>query len=31
MTISAEKAGKIYDTIMNIDNLSTIKDLTKLF
>jgi 2-methylcitrate dehydratase PrpD len=31
MTVSANKARKIYDTIMNVDHLSTIKDLTKLF
>lgn len=30
MTISANKARKIYDTIMDVENLSTIKDLTKL-
>ncbi len=30
MTISKNKARKIYDTIMNIENLATIKDLTKL-
>jgi 2-methylcitrate dehydratase PrpD len=31
MTVSANKARKIYDTIMDVDNLATIKDLTKLF
>ncbi len=30
MTVSVNKARKIYDTIMDIDNLSTIKDLTRL-
>ena len=31
MTISAARAQEIYDTIMNIENLSSIKDLTVLF
>jgi len=31
MTISANRARKIYDAIMDLENLSTIKDLTKLF
>ena len=31
MTISADTAQKIYDTIMDIDNITSIKDLTKLF
>ena len=31
MTVSSNKARRIYDTIMNVDHLSTIKDLTKLF
>jgi 2-methylcitrate dehydratase PrpD len=31
MTISANRARKIYDAIMDLENFSTIKDLTKLF
>ena len=31
MTVSTNKARRIYDTIMDLDHLSTIKDLTKLF
>jgi hypothetical protein len=30
MTVSANKARKIYDTIMDIDHLATIKDFTRL-
>lgn len=30
ITVSASKAQEIYDTLMDVDNLATIKDLTKL-